>query len=238
MLFAFHFLLLLTRVACSSLEADQPKTELFFENIHAHNLTYLNLNDEDLDGKVIDMVGKFGSALATLLDDRILTLEHTRDGFVGVFRPEKLLHLNYQIVTMLYPFWDQHQVNRLPSSSAGIINTDSLAVRENDIVFMVLPHQKDWPMDLKYLKNSLQVACQSSEAFKIWAGCLHQLISNANATIVVARIGKKARSYRMTRGGRSRNSMFTDFPLLYDQSVQFFEESRNQPLCKRRRLDH
>jgi hypothetical protein len=118
-----------------------------------------------------------------LLDNKHLLLRHYGEAFVGVFREGSALYPPMDILT--------GTEGQLPAGK----DRDGLAmaVQEKDVLFLVLPHIKRWPMrPVDLLGAMLTVDVSSGEAFGRWAAESIFMLKDSRATLLMATIGRKA----------------------------------------------
>ena len=128
-----------------------------------------------------------GSRLSMKLDNDQLRLRHFGEAFVGIFRDGKHVESLYPPGKILAATEDHLPFGKKDNER------ETVAVQEDTILFLVLPHVKGWSMRLVDLIGAIQsVDTSSPEAFNDWAhGLLYQCIKDNRATIVAASIGRK-----------------------------------------------
>jgi hypothetical protein len=158
------------------------------------------------------------------LRERQLSLAHSGEAFVGLFRsvPHSSGADSHRI-QMVYPSWEQYQENSLTPFKHQP-NAATIPVHRGNVLVALIPHQPAWPADLVHLNRSLERASRSQRLFRQWAGSLGQLIPNGQASIVVARIAKvtglrgEEVPHRVMRSQRAY-AQAPRFPLLFDDSA-------------------
>ena len=161
-----------------------------------------------------------GSSIAVGLDGESgdLLLRHYGAGFVGVFRTSNVVEPLYPPQSLLTAI-ELH----LPS---GVNNEGQVVVvEENDILFCVLPHKREWQMKPVDLQGALYgLDASDKDAFAGWAKNIILMLKDSRATILLASIGRESTGYHP----QSFNIMYSHD---YQASYAKVESKRPSPNC-------
>lgn len=181
------FCLLFNRVLCAA------RGPLVIHNIHVLNPHAVHIDGLGPRTDHLNMTSMIGAEaevghLSVRLQEATgqLIISHAGNAFVGLFREaeDDVLSLHPEQTVLLA---DQHF---LPS---GTTFTDhGVAVAEDDILFLALPHINPWPMppiDLHGAIFNLGASCHIS--FGDWASRITLLLKDTRVSLIVATIGRR-----------------------------------------------
>lgn len=208
---------------------------LFFERLHVLNPT--GAYEANALADSVDLRGPAGSegegsTVGLSLAKGRLTVTHSGDGFVTVFRTG-YEGTSYQVRT-LYPSssWEDYERNKLPTGLPGVTSAACVPVRHGDIVFAVVPHVRDWPMDRLALSHTIKDLAGTVDGFGKWAGNIGAVLLDDRATVLVAKIGcEQQPSPHSAKLMHSSDFTKKMDPLLYDHQldraliIDFHEET-------------
>jgi hypothetical protein len=205
-------LLLRTVRASAGEEHDEDEGPLVIGNINVFNQHAVNMNGigpwtARLEMSMTEGSPCFGSHLSVELDKDKLLLRHCGAAFVGIFRDGQHIESLYPPQKVLAADEDH-----LPTGKDN--DGEYLSVQPDDILFLVLPHMKDWSMKPIDLIGAMQgVDTSTLQAFSMWAEGICKFLRNNKATILMAAIRRKSSAVAKANGYRIIHSQ--DYEAFY-----------------------